>query len=240
MLTLADILRDVAGLFFRRRCMVCGEPLLDGERDICTACAYLMPVTGFAAEADNALFRRFWGIVPVERAAALIFFIHGSEWQRMIHGFKYRDKWRWAYVMGRRLGAALRDGGLFAGVDMVLPVPLHPYRRMHRGYNQSEYIARGVAEELGVPVDTRILYRRRNNPSQTMLDERQKRENVCDLFGVRHAGRIAGRHVLIVDDVITSGETVTACAEALAATVECRISIASVAASQHKYAGDKR
>ena len=215
--------------------MVCGESLLDGERDICTACAYMMPLTGFAAEADNALFRRFWGIVPVERAAALIFFIHGSEWQRMIHGFKYRDKWHWAYVMGRRLGAALREGGLFADVDVALPVPLHPYRRMLRGYNQSEYIARGVAEELGIEVDLHTLCRRRNNPSQTRLAEREKRENVRDLFSVHDADRIRGRHVLIVDDVITSGETITACAEALIAAAECRISVASVAASQHKY-----
>ena len=216
--------------------MVCGESLLDGERDICTACAYMIPLTGFAAEADNALYRRFWGIVPVERAAALIFFIHGSEWQRMIHGFKYRDKWRWAYVMGRRLGASLREGGLFADVDTVVPVPLHGLRRMHRGYNQSEYIARGVAEELGVALDCDMLCRLRNNPSQTRLEEREKRENVRDLFGVRDAERLRGRHVLIVDDVITSGETVTACAEALlAAGVGCRISIAAVAASHQKY-----
>ena len=235
MSTLADILRDVAGLFFARRCMVCGERLLDGERDICTSCAYMMPVTGFAAQADNPLFRRFWGIVPVERAAALIYFIHGSDWQRMIHGFKYRDKWRWAYVMGRRLGSALRDSGLYAGVDTVIPVPLHPRRRMMRGYNQSEHIARGVADELGVTLDCRTLYRRRNNPSQTLLAERDKRENVRDLFGVRDGGHLAGRHVLVVDDVITSGETVTACIEALLAAAECRVSVASVAASQHKY-----
>ena len=235
MSTLADILRDMAGLLFARRCMVCGERLLDGERDICTACAYMMPVTGFAAQADNPLFRRFWGIVPVERAAALIYFIHGSDWQRMIHGFKYRDKWRWAYVMGRRLGAALRDSGLYGGIDTVMPVPLHPRRRMMRGYNQSEHIARGVAEELGAELDCRTLYRRRNNPSQTTLDERDKRENVRDLFGVRDGRHLAGRHVLVVDDVITSGETVTACIEALLAAAECRVSVASVAASQHKY-----
>ena len=234
---LADIFRDVAGLFFRRTCMVCGSTLLDGERDICTACAYMMPMTDFATSADNALFRRFWGIVPVERAAALIYFIHGSDWQRAIHGFKYRDKWRWAYVMGRRLGAALRDGGLFADVDTVIPVPLHRGRLLHRGYNQSEYIARGVAEELGAELDCRTLYRRRNNPSQTLLDEHEKRENVRDLFGVRHGSHLNGRHVLIVDDVITSGETITSCVEAIVAAAECRISVASVAASQHKYGG---
>ena len=230
------MIRDIAGLLFRRRCMVCGERLFDGERDICTSCEYMMPLTGFARAADNALFRRFWGIVPVEHAAALIYFIHGSMWQRLIHGFKYRDKWRWAYVMGKRLGASLAEGGLYADVDTVVPVPLHPRRKMLRGYNQSEYIARGVAEAMGVPMETRILYRRRNNPSQPTLAENETRENVRDLFGVRNAERIRGRHLLIVDDVITSGETVTACAEALlAADVGCRISVASVAASQRKY-----
>ena len=238
MSTLADIWRDVTGLLFGRTCMVCGGELFDGERDICTACSYMMPLTGFAAEADNALARRFWGVVPVERAAALIYFIHGSDWQRMIHGFKYRDKWRWAYVMGRRLGAALRDGGLFADVDTVVPVPLHTGRLLRRGYNQSDYIARGVAEEMGIGYDRRILYRRRNNPSQTTMSESEKRDNVRDLFGIRRAGSLAGRHILIVDDVITSGETVTACIEAFtSAGAQCRISVASVAASQRKYGG---
>ena len=217
--------------------MVCNATLLDGERDICTACAYMMPLTGFESDAGNALFRRFWGIVPVERASALIYYIHGSDWQTLIHGFKYRDKWRWAYVMGRRLGASLRDSGLYADVDLVIPVPLHSGRRLRRGYNQSDHIARGVAEEMGVEVDFTVLYRRRNNPSQTRLAEHEKRDNVRDLFGVRQGSRLEGRHVLIVDDVITSGETVTSCVEAVVSAAVCRVSVAAVAASQRKYGG---
>ncbi|MCH5334949.1 MAG: ComF family protein [Alistipes sp.] len=237
MSTLSDILRDAASLFVRRDCMVCGQALLDGERDICTACNYTAPLTGFAAEADNALFRRFGGTVRIERAAALVYFIHGSHWQRAIHGFKYRDKWRWAYVAGLRLGAALRDGGLFAQVDTVVPVPLHARRLLSRGYNQSEYIARGVAEMLGARLETGAVVRRRNNPSQTTLGQEQKRENVRDLFAVKRPGRLEGRNILLVDDVITTGETVIACTEAIAKQVECRISVAAFAASRSRYGG---
>lgn len=237
MSTRGSILRDLRGLLFARRCIVCGERLLEGERDICTMCAYMMPSTEFAAHADNALFRRFWGVVPVEHASALFYFIPGSDWQRMIHGFKYRDKWRWAYVMGRRLGSRLQSSGQYADVDTVIPVPLHAMRQLERGYNQAEYIARGVAESLGVGVDTESLYRRRDNPSQTHLSEQERWANVRDLFGVRSGEHLRGRHVLIVDDVITSGETVTSCIEALLSSVDCRVSVAAVAASRHKYGG---
>ncbi len=233
---LSDILSDLAGLLLPRRCMVCGGELVDGERDICTTCRYMAPLTGFESDATNPVARRFWGVVPVERASSLLFFVHGNSYQHVIHGFKYRHRWRSAYLMGRWLGESLRGGGLFGGVDLVVPVPLHNRRMLLRGYNQSDYIARGVAETMGLEVDSRALSRRRNNPSQTRLAERDKRENVRDLFAVRHAGQLAGKHILLVDDVITSGETITACIEALMEQVpDVRISVASVACSHNKY-----
>lgn len=215
--------------------MACGCRLVDGEHDICTVCDYMMPLTDFARQADNPLFRRFWGMVPVEHAAALMYYIRGSRWQQTVHGLKYRGKRRWAEYLGRRLGVALRDSGLYGGVEVVVPVPLHWLRHMSRGYNQAECIARGVAGVLGVPVDTGTLYRRRNNPSQSRLPDEEKHSNVEDLFGVRDAGSLRGRHVLIVDDVITSGATMISCVEALLDAVDCRVSVASVAASHRKY-----
>jgi len=238
MSTLSNILDDLLGLFFERRCIVCGRRLVDGERDICIACRYSAPLTGFAAEADNPLFRRFWGVVPVERAAALLFFIRGSEWRRTIHSFKYEGRWGSARALGRWLGEELDAGGLFATVDTAVPVPLHPGRRLRRGYNQSEYAARGIADVLGIGVDTRALVRRRDNPSQTTLRDEEKRANVRDLFAVRRPERLRGRHILLVDDVITSGETVTACIEAIVSAVpDCRISVACIAASHSRYGG---
>lgn len=238
MSTLSDIIRDVGSLLMPRECIVCRTPLVDGEHDLCTACRYSMPLTGFCREPDNPLFRSFWGIVPVERAAALFFFTHGGDWQRAIHSFKYEGRWRSARIMGRMLGEELDAGELFAATDLIIPVPLHPRRLLHRGYNQSEYIARGVADIFGCEVDTRSLVRLRNNPSQTHLHTDQKRDNVRGLFAVRHPGRLAGRRILLVDDVITSGETMTACVEALTDAVpDCRVSVAALAASRARYGG---
>lgn len=233
---LSDILYDFMGLLMPRRCIVCGEELVDGEHDLCTTCRYMAPLTGYESDAANPLARRFWGVVPVVRATSLIFFVHGSNYQRMIHGFKYRQMWRSALVMGRWLGESLRKGALYEDIDVVVPVPLHAIRLIGRGYNQSDYIARGVAEAMGLEVDLRALSRRRNNPSQTRLAERDKRDNVRDLFSVRHAEQLTGKHILLVDDVITSGETITACIEALHEAIpSVRVSVATIACSYNKY-----
>ena len=128
----------------------------------------------------------------------------------------------------------LAAGGLYAGVDVVVPVPLHLRKRLHRGYNQAEYIARGIAESLGVPVDVHSVRRHRHNPSQALKEHRQRWENVRGIFSVRRPGRLCGKHILLVDDVLTTGATVTSCAEAiLAAVPDVRISIAVLAVSRH-------
>jgi len=129
--------------------------------------------------------------------------------------------------MGAWYGGELAAGGLYAGVDVVVPVPLHLRKRLHRGYNQAEYIARGIAESLGVPVDVHSVRRHRHNPSQALKEHRQRWENVRGIFSVRRPGRLCGKHILLVDDVLTTGATVTSCAEAiLAAVPDVRISIA--------------
>lgn len=173
---------DLASLVFPDVCPVCGSMMSDGERFVCTACRYRIPLTGFCREADNPMWRKFWGLVPVERAAALYWFIDGSDWRRLIHDFKYGGKWLLAVRIGRWLGAELAAGGLYGDVDVVVPVPLHWRKRISRGYNQSEYIAEGVAHSLGVPCDFRSVRRRVNNPSQT-----QQRHG--DRWGER------GRHI---------------------------------------------
>lgn len=146
---LSDILSDLASLFFPPRCAVCGEPLVRGERCVCTLCRATAPLTGYWREADNPVLRKCWGLVPVERASGFLFFVHGSGWRRLIHSFKYRGAWRTAREMGVWYGRCLRESGLYDGIDVVVPLPLHPFKRCRRGYNQSEYLAEGIAAELG-------------------------------------------------------------------------------------------
>ena len=232
---LNELLRDVASLFFPARCAVCGEPLSAGERCVCTLCRATAPLTGYWREADNPVVRKCWGLLPVEQASGFLFFVHGSGWRELIHGFKYRGSWRTAREMGEWYGRYLRESGLYDDVECVVPLPLHPFKRCRRGYNQSEYIAEGIAHQLGVPVDRRSVVRRRNTASQARKSHRERAGNVEGAFAVRHAERLAGRHVLLVDDVMTTGSTLLSCAgEILRAVPDCRISLAALAVSRRE------
>ncbi len=172
MSTLSELLGDVWALLFPPRCPVCGRMMTAGERTVCTHCRAAAPLTGFWREADNPLFRRFWGLLPVERASGFIYYRRGSGWRELIRSFKYRSAWRLAYEMGRWYGRCLRESGLYDDVEVVVPLPLHPFKRMRRGYNQSEYIAEGIARELGVGVDRRSVIRCRNTASQARRPRR--------------------------------------------------------------------
>ncbi len=221
----------VAALLYTRRCPACGGEMIPEERFVCTACRLRIPTTDFASAESNVMAQRFWGLVPVERATALFWFVEGSMWRRMVHRFKYGGHWLLARRFGEWLGSELRHNGGFAGVDVVVPVPLHWRKRLARGYNQSEYVAEGVAAELGVECDFRSVRRVRNNPSQTGQPRHGRWENVEGIFRVRRPERLRGRHVLIVDDVFTTGATICSCAEAILAACggDVRISVATVA-----------
>jgi ComF family protein len=193
-----------------------------------------MPLTGYEEMADNPVARRFWGLVPVRSATAFLWFTDGSGFRRVVHSFKYGGRWSLARDLGQWFGRVLADTDAYAGVDAIVPVPLHFRKVLKRGYNQSEYIARGMSRSMSVPVETRAVVRRINNPSQTTTAAHHERwENVEGIFAVRRAERLAGRHILLVDDVMTTGATIGSCAEAIARAVpDCRISIAVLYASK--------
>ena len=171
---LSDLLRDVAALFFPPRCPVCGVPLAQGERTVCTLCRTTAPLTGFWLEADNPLLAKCRDMLPVERASGFLYYIHGSGWRELIRGFKYRGAWRTARAMGEWYGRCLKESGLYDGVEVVVPLPLHPVKRCRRGYNQSEYIAEGIASQLGAEVDRRSVRRKRNTESQALKPRRER------------------------------------------------------------------
>lgn len=235
MSTLNELCFDLLSLLFPPHCAVCGEPLVRGERSVCTLCRITAPLTGYWNEADNPVFRKCRGLEPVYRASGFLFFLHGSGWRRMIHGFKYRGAWRTARDMGAWYGRCLKESGLYEDVDLVVPLPLHPLKRLRRGYNQSEYIAEGIAGQLGAKVDRRSVRRSRNTASQALKPRRERARNVENAFAVRHPDRLGGRHILLVDDVMTTGSTLLSCAaEILRRAPGCRVSIAALAVSQRE------
>lgn len=211
-------------------CPICGAEISRAGRAVCTLCEMTAPLTYTWEEVDNAMAQRFWGLLPVERAAAMLWYVEGSKWRKAIHRLKYSGEWPTAYRLGRWYGEMLAQGGLFDDVDVIVGVPLHWWRRLRRGYNQSEHIARGIAEELGVGVDTRSVKRYRYNRSQTSRHSSERWKNVEGIFKVSNPKALEGKHILLVDDVFTSGATIMSLGETiLQAVPTARLSVAVLA-----------
>lgn len=231
---LSSLLYDVRSLFVPRSCAVCGGELPPTKHLLCPMCEATAPLTNLWCDKTNPMTERFWGLLPVEHASALFWYIEGSPWREAVHRFKYAGRWLSAYDMGRWYGALMREAGTYSDVDAIVPVPLHWWRRMHRGYNQSEYIARGIARELGVEVLSRAVVRHRYNESQTHQSKVARWTNVEGIFRVRREEQLRGKHILLVDDVFTTGATLFSLGETILSEAEgVRLSVAVLATTRH-------
>lgn len=231
---ISGVALDVVSLFMPRSCLACGRVLLEGEESVCLACRYNIPLTNYAKHKENPVKLLFDNVLPVESATAMFWFVGGTEWQRIIHNFKYHGRWYFAQKMGEWLGEELCHSGNFNDIDLIVPIPLHFRRRLIRGYNQSEQLAIGVGRKMGVACDFRSVRRHLYNESQTSKGRAERWDNVEAIFEVRSSEGLRGRHILLVDDVLTTGATITSCATAIMKACEgnVRISIASLAVSR--------
>ncbi|MEG1563664.1 MAG: ComF family protein [Bacteroides sp.] len=218
-------------LFFPRCCIVCGYPLAKGEEVLCVSCNIDMPRTNLHLQKDNTVERLFWGKIPLVRATSYFYYRKGSDYCRILFQLKYEGQKEVGEVMGRYMAAELLASGFFATMDVIVPVPLHPKKQRSRGYNQSEWIARGVSAVTGLPVDITSVIRHKNTETQTRKSASQRLENVMHIFTLLHPECFTGKHVLIIDDVLTTGATTVACASAFQEVEGVRISVLTMAAA---------
>ena len=232
---LSDMWYDLRRLILPPVCPICGGALPRGEAVVCSLCEATAPLTHLWLEEENPLRDSFGGLMPVCKASAFVWYVEGSPWRRAIHRFKYGNMWRTAYDLGRWYGACLKQSGLYDDVDVIIPVPLHWWRRLTRGYNQSEYLADGIARELGVEVDRRSAIRYRYNKSQVSQHHHSERwDNVEGIFRLRRTEHLRGKHILLVDDVLTTGATVISLGTTILREVEgARLSVAVLATPRH-------
>ena len=231
---LRNVIDTVVSLLFPSGCIVCGEHITRSMHGICTHCRFDIPLTNYWLEHDNPVKELFDGIVPIEEGSSFFFFSGHSLWRTLIHRFKYSGRWRIAYTMGLWYGEELKASGLYDNIDVIVPIPLHPIKLLRRGYNQSTYLAEGIARSMGVKVDCRSLRRHKNNPSQTRRHASDRWANVEEIFRVRRVESLRGKHILLVDDVLTSGATLSSAIHTiLDAVPDCRISVATLAVTQH-------
>jgi len=223
------LLNDFFKLIFPVTCAACGKVLVKNERVICVSCNYTLPRTNFHYDHNNPVSQIFWGRIRIENATAFYFFNKGSKFRHLIHELKYNNRKDIGLELGRILGYEISAVEGFNQVDIVVPVPLHRKKLKKRGFNQSEFIARGISEALGKPLDVLSIVRSVNSSTQTRKNRYDRWLNVEGIFTVINPGILCGKHILLVDDVITTGATLEACATEILKIQETKVSIAVLA-----------
>lgn len=220
---------DFLNLFYPNNCVVCHNGLARGEEVICTSCLYHIPRTRFWNDADNPVAKTFWGRANIENACSFFLFTKGSRYQKLLHQLKYNGRKDIGIMLGKEFGKELCKSELYSGINAIVPVPLHPKKQKMRGYNQSEAIANGLSETMGIPTTTNVLIRSQFTQTQTKKNREERIKNVAEAFTVQNTQTLENRHILLIDDVVTTGATLEVCANVLKSNIKVQISIATLA-----------
>lgn len=221
---------DLWSMLYPTTCCACDATLVRGEKLLCTKCLMRMPKTNFHKVRNNLIEKNFWGRIPIEHATSYFFFVKNSSYQHLLHKLKYKGRSDIGVFMGKKFGSELIKQPEYCEFDEIIPVPLHPNKMKTRGYNQSERIAFGLSKAMKIPVDTKSLKRRTFTETQTRKTRMERWENVSNVFEADPSVNLNNKHVLLVDDVLTTGATIEGCATALLAkNPRIKISVATLA-----------
>jgi ComF family protein len=226
---LRGYLADFVSLLFPELCVACREGLVSHENILCTDCLYNLPYTNFHLQPDNIVAQQFWGKLNVEAAYSLYYFTKGGKVQTMMHQFKYNNMPQIGNFLGDIAGKQLAQSAPFNTTDIVIPVPLHKKRMRERGYNQSACFADGLAGKLKAEVQEHNLVRTVATKTQTHKSRFARFENMKEVFAVKYPERLVNKHVLLVDDIVTTGSTLEACSIELLKVPGLKLSIATIA-----------
>lgn len=220
---------DLWELFFPRCCVLCGRKLLKGEEHLCFRCLAALPRTRLHLEVGNEMEKNLWGKMPIERASAFLYYAKGGDVRKLLFELKYYDNPSLGYFLGRIMARELLPSRFFEGVDYILPVPLHPKKLKSRGYNQSAMLAEGIASVTMIPVMAHGLVKNTETETQTRKGRYERWLNVKEGFTCPSGKGLENKYILLVDDVMTTGATVVACADAMARIPGLRISVLTLA-----------
>jgi ComF family protein len=225
--------KDFIDLIFPRNCPLCKQALFDFEPCLCTICQGMLPRANFHLHPfDNELTSKLQGLMPVHRVMAFLRFTKKGKSQALLHLLKYKNKPELGEELGRLYGLSLLEKGFAGFWDVLVAVPLHPLKKQRRGYNQSECFARGLSKVLGIPY-RELLVRRKFTATQTNKSRLERLENVDDVFALNDGQVTQGLRFLLVDDILTTGATLCACAQTLLQGGAKHVDLATIAAGGH-------
>ena len=225
----SQIIDGLLYVFFPSLCPACDRALPDRRQFFCLHCSTQLSPSLMCMQADNLFTDRMYGKVALHSGAALYHFSKGGPVQKIVHRLKYRNRPDLGKRSGTLFGKMLIQSPYFQGIDMVIPVPLHPKKEKERGYNQSAAFGAGLSEEMLLPQIEDILVRKTHKASQTQLGRLERYANVHEVYAVQNAAKIAGKHILLVDDVLTTGATLGTCGDLLLKAGAGKISAVSLA-----------
>lgn len=219
--------QDLLGIFFPKLCIGCNGALLKNEEYICSSCSYHLPETNYHLQQNNPLEKIFWGRAKIEKAFSFLFFKKGNITQNLLHELKYKGNKELGNHLGSMYGEKLQHH--IGDIDSIVSIPLHKSKLKKRGYNQTDFFASGLSSQLKIENMSSYIYKKKANETQTKKNRYERWENVEDIFAIENISVFKNKHVLLVDDVITTGATIEACATALVEASNCKVSIASIA-----------
>ena len=226
---ITSLFDDFISLIYPKICLGCNNSLLKHEQCICTICQFHIPKTNHFKEKKNDLQKLFWGKVQLNHAAALYEFVKDSPLQKMIHALKYEENQEVGIYLGKQIAYEIEDSTLLKGIDYIIPVPLHPKKEKLRGYNQSMSIAKGIQEILKTEIEITILQRTVDTESQTKKNKYSRWENVGNVIEIRDLEKLKHKHILLIDDVVTTGSTLESCVTTLQQIEGIKVSIVTIA-----------
>lgn len=219
----------IINLFFPQTCHACDALLTDNENHICVTCRHKLPLTNYHFDRPEIITKVFYGRVQLKAATALFYFHKEGRVQRLLHNLKYNGKEELGRIFGNWLGAELQESSSFNSIDVVIPVPIHPNKLKQRGYNQVALFAQCLAKALNVSCMDSVLLKSINTKTQVFQSKEARYQSVAHSFYAGNLAAINHKHVLLVDDIITTGATIEACALALKPATNSCLSVATIA-----------
>lgn len=222
-------INSLINLFFPHCCIICGIPLMQSEDFLCMHCHATLPRTHFDSLIDNPVERMFYGKAKIEKASSFLYYQRGSEIKKIIYQLKYAGRKEIGEIIGKYMATEISSSGFFDDIDIIIPLPLHRNRLNKRGYNQSEWIAKGISTITHIPINNNIVMRVKDVDSQTHKTTFDRWKNVQQIFSLAQPELIKDMHILLVDDVLTTGATILSCATTIQKAENVKVSVLTLA-----------